>query len=51
MVLGPGPSGLTAVIEQMPDMEAKIIASRQKEQAVNMRRCIEGIRDLVEGSR
>jgi nitroreductase len=51
MVLGPGPSGLTTVIEQMPDMEAKIIASRQKEQAVNMRRCIEGIRDLVEGSR
>ena len=49
MVLGPGPSGLTMIIGQMPDMEAKIIANRQKEQAANMRRCVEGIRDLVEG--
>jgi len=49
MVLGPGPSGLTAVIDAMPDKEAKIIANRQKEQAANMRRCVEGIRDLVEG--
>ena len=49
MVLGPGPSGLTAVIDAMPDKEAKIIANRQKHQAANMRRTIEGIRDLVEG--
>ena len=49
MVLGPGPSGLTMIIGQKPDMEAKIIANRQKEQAANMRRCVEGIRDLVEG--
>ena len=48
MVLGPGPSGLTAVIDAMPDKEAKIIANRQKHQAANMRRTIEGIRDLVE---
>ena len=49
MVLGPGPSGLTAVIDAMPDKEAKIIANRQKHQAANMRRTIEGIRDLIEG--
>ncbi|MBT3247154.1 MAG: SRPBCC family protein [Actinobacteria bacterium] len=48
MVLGPGPSGLTAAIEAMPDKEAAIIASRQKGQAANMRRTIEGIRDLAE---
>jgi hypothetical protein len=33
----------------MPDKEAKIIANRQNHQAANMRRTIEGIRDLVEG--
>ena len=49
MVLGPGPSGLTAVIAAIPDKEAKIIANRQKHQAANMRRTIEGIRDLIEG--
>ena len=49
MVLGPGPSGLTAVIDTIPDKEAKIIANRQKHQAANMRRTIEGIRDLIEG--
>ena len=48
MVLGPGPSGLTAAIEAMPDKEAKIVANRQKGQAANMRRCVEGIKALVE---
>ena len=48
MVLGPGPSGLTVVIEAMPDKESAIIANRQKGQAANMRRTIEGIRDLAE---
>ncbi len=50
MVLGPGASGLTAVIEAMPDKEAAIIANRQKGQAANMRRTIEGIRDLAEAA-
>ena len=49
MVLGPGPSGLTAIIEAMPDKEAKIITNRQLSQTANMRRCVEGIRDLVIG--
>ena len=48
MVLGPGPSGLTAIIETMPDKEAKLVANRQAGQTANMRRCVEGIRDLVE---
>jgi hypothetical protein len=48
MVLGPGPSGLTAIIEAMPDKEAKLVANRQAGQTSNMRRCVEGIRDLVE---
>jgi hypothetical protein len=48
MVLGPGPSGLTAAIAAMPDKEAAIIAHRQKGQATNMHRTIEGIRDLAE---
>ncbi len=50
MVLGPGPSGLTAAIEAMPDKEVAIIASRQKGQIANMRRTIEGIRDLAEAA-
>jgi len=50
MVLGPGPSGLTAAIEAMPDKEAAIIANRQKGQIANMRRTIEGIRDLAEAA-
>jgi nitroreductase len=49
MILGPGPSGLTAAIASMPDKEARIIATRQRGQALNMRQTIEGIRDLVEG--
>ena len=48
MVLGPGPSGLTAVIEKMPDMESRLIRGRQKGQKENMSRTIEGIRDLAE---
>ncbi|MBR12922.1 MAG: cyclase [Acidimicrobiaceae bacterium] len=50
MVLGPGPSGLTAAIDAMPDKESKIIANRQNGQMANMRRCVEGIKALVEGA-
>ena len=48
MVLGPGPSGLTSLIEAIPDKEQKIMANRQAGQKANMLRCVEGIRDLVE---
>ncbi|CAI8348071.1 MAG: Uncharacterised protein [Acidimicrobiales bacterium AG-410-I20] len=50
MVLGPGPSGLTAVIEKMPDMESRLIRGRQKGQKENMSRTVEGIRDLAEAT-
>ena len=50
MVLGPGTSGLTLAIDAMPDKEAAIIANRQKGQIANMRRTIEGIRDLAEAA-
>jgi len=49
MTLGPGPSGLTAAIKSMPDKEASIIAKRQREQAANMRRTLEGIKKAVTG--
>ena len=48
MVLGPGPSGLTRIIEQTPDSEKKIISNRQRDQYVNMRRTVEGIKELAE---
>ena len=48
MTLGPGPSGLTRGIESNPDMEKKIISNRQRDQYVNMRRTVEGIKELAE---
>ncbi len=51
MILGPGPSGLTAIIEKMPDLESRIINNRQNGQKENMARTVEGIRDLAETSR
>jgi hypothetical protein len=46
--LGPGPSGLTQLIESMPDKEERIIARRLGEHEGNMRRCVEGIKHLAE---
>ncbi|MEC7810520.1 MAG: SRPBCC family protein, partial [Actinomycetota bacterium] len=48
MVLGPGPSGLTRIIEQAPDSEKKIISNRLRDQHVNMRETVEGIKKLAE---
>ena len=48
MVLGPGSSGLTRAIEQSPDLEKKIVSNRQKTQHVNMRKTVEGIKELAE---
>ena len=48
--LGPGPSGLTPAIEAMPDKETLIIARRQEEHLANMKRCVNGIKALAEGS-
>ncbi len=47
--MGPGPSGLTPAIERMPDREDDIVARRIGEWTDNMRRTVEGIKDLAEG--
>ncbi len=46
--IGPGESGLSAAIEAMPDKEARIIFRRQQEHLGNMKRCVEGIKELAE---
>ena len=46
--LGPGPSGITAAINSMPDKEAKILARRVDEHRVNMGRVLRGIKALAE---
>ena len=49
--MGPGPSGLTPLIEQMPDKEEKIIARRLDEWQRNMTATVTGIKTEVEGPR
>ena len=48
--IGPGPSGLSAAIEAMPDKEPRILSRRQSEHLANMERCVEGIKALAEGN-
>lgn len=48
MQLGPGPSGLSAAIERRPDRENDIIQRRIDEQRVQMRKVVEGIKELAE---
>jgi uncharacterized protein YndB with AHSA1/START domain len=47
-VLGPGPSGLSAAIEQRPDKEERIIERRLEEHRANMQRVLDGIKALAE---
>lgn len=46
--MGPAPSGLTPAIEAMPDREEDIVARRLEEWTANMRRTVEGIKELAE---
>lgn len=46
--LGPGPSGITSIIERQPDREEEIIALRNAEQLENMRSVVEGVKRLAE---
>ena len=46
--MGPGPSGLTPLIEQMPDKEDRIIARRLQEWETNMTATITGIKHVAE---
>jgi uncharacterized protein YndB with AHSA1/START domain len=47
--MGPGPSGMTMVIEKMPDKEEAIIERRLEEWRLNMMATLEGIKGLAEG--
>ncbi len=47
-VLGPGPSGITAIIAKHPDREEEIIASRNETHRRNMQAVVEGVKALAE---
>jgi hypothetical protein len=46
--LGPGPSGISDVIESMPDKESRILHRRLAEHRANMQATIAGIKALAE---
>ena len=46
--LGPGPSGISDVIESMPDKESRILHRRLAEHRANMQATIAGIKTLAE---
>ena len=48
VVLGPGPSGITAAVERQPDKEHRIIYRRMAEHFANMQRVVDGIKQSVE---
>lgn len=48
--MGPGPSGLTPVIERMPDREEAIVAARLAEWTANMTATVDGIKNLAEAA-
>ena len=47
-IMGPGRSGLTPIIEKMPDMEPRIISRRLSEHRANMQRVVEGVKSRAE---
>ncbi len=51
LILGPGPSGITAVIDSMPDKEPRIIARRIAEHRANMQRVVDGVKAALEAGR
>jgi nitroreductase len=48
VVLGPGPSGLTAIIGQSPEKESQIVAARIDALRANMLKVIHGIKESAE---
>jgi uncharacterized protein YndB with AHSA1/START domain len=48
--MGPGPSGVTMLIEKMPDKEEAIIERRLGEWRQNMAATIEGVKGVAEGA-
>lgn len=51
LIIGPGPSGLTAAIDRMPDKEARIIAGRIGEHRANMQLVVEAVKAAAEAAR
>jgi Polyketide cyclase / dehydrase and lipid transport len=50
MQMGPGESGISELIEQMPDKESRILARRLAEHHANMVATLEGIKALAESA-
>ncbi len=50
-VVGPGPSGLTKMIERYPDREEGIIEARDAEHRTHMQAVVDGVRELAESGR
>lgn len=46
--LGPGPSGLTRRIAEVPDREAEVVAARVKEHNGNMHATLDGLKSAAE---
>ncbi len=44
LTIGPGPSGISAAIERMPDREADILRYRVREHRANMQRVLDGVK-------
>ena len=51
VILGPGPSGITGAIEQMPDKEPRIIGRRIGEHRRNMQAVVDAIKVAAEAAR
>lgn len=48
MQIGPGPSGISAAIEAMPDKESRILHRRLAEHSTNMTATLAGIKQVAE---
>ena len=51
MQIGPGPSGISAAIEAMPDKESRILQRRLGEHSANMAATLAGIKEVAEAQR
>lgn len=50
LLLGPGPSGISVAIDQMPDKEPRIIARRVSEHRANMQAVVDAIKVAAEAA-
>lgn len=50
VILGPGPSGISGAIEQMPDKEPRILARRVGEHVANMQAVVDAIKVAAEAA-